>query len=181
MRSCTVFLTLAFSVVAQAIGANQPTIVFIAGEFEYNSRQTLPEFATQLARDFRVETVLLERPDDPKVQSISGLEKLESADLVVMMIRRMVLPEDQLNRIKKYLDSGKPLIGLRTASHAFENWREFDAAVLGGNYQNHHGNRFKTTVSLISEARENSILRNVSGFVSDGSLYKNTPLRGGAV
>jgi type 1 glutamine amidotransferase len=164
-----------------AFAANRPTIVFVSGEFEYHSRETFPVFAKQLEKEYDVKTVVLERPADEKVQSIPGLEQLEQADLLVIMIRRMVLPEEQLNRFKKYLDSGKPLIGLRTASHSFENWKEFDAEVLGGNYQNHHGNNFKTSVSVIPEARENPILRGVTGFVSDGSLYKNTPLRAGSV
>src|SRR4029079_10808511 len=137
--------------------------------------------AKQLGAEYKVNTVVLQRPEDEKAQTIAGLEKLEQADLVVIMIRRMVLPEERLNRFKKYLDSGKPLIGLRTASHSFENWKEFDAQVLGGNYQNHHANQFKTTVSIIPEARDNPILRGVTGFVSDGSLYKNTPLRAGSV
>jgi type 1 glutamine amidotransferase len=176
MRFYTLFLALFLSLV-RAFGAQPPTIVFVSGEFEYHSRETFPAFAKQLAAEYNVNTVVLQRPEDEKAQTIASLEKLEQADLVVIMIRRMVLPEEQLNRFKKYLDSGKPLIGLRTASHSFENWKEFDAQVLGGNYQNHHANQLKTTVSIIPEAREHSILRGVSGFVSEGSLYKNTPLR----
>jgi type 1 glutamine amidotransferase len=164
-----------------ALAANPPTIVFVSGEFEYHSRETFPAFAKQLEKEYNVKTTVLMRPDDEKVQSIPGLEQLEQADLLVIMIRRMILPEEQLNRFKKYLDSGKPLIGLRTASHSFENWKEFDALVLGGNYQNHHGNNFKTAVSVIPEARAHPILRGVTAFVSDGSLYKNTPLRAGSV
>ncbi len=174
-------LFLLFMSALEAFSAQVPNIVFVSGEFEYHSRETFPVFAKQLESEYNVKTVFLERPADEKAQTIPGLEKLEQADLVVIMIRRMVLPEDQLNRFKKYLDSGKPLIGLRTASHSFENWKEFDAQVLGGNYQNHHGNQFKTRVSVIPEARDNSILPGVTGFVSDGSLYKNTPLRAGAV
>jgi len=173
-------LLVAFFSAPQLFSAQVPRIVFIAGEFEYHSKETLPAFVKELSRDYNVETTVLERPNDEKVQSIPDLEKLEQADLVVVMIRRMVLPEDQLNRIKKYLAAGKPLVGLRTASHSFENWKEFDAQVLGGNYQNHYGNQSKTVVSVIPEARENPILRGVSGFVSDGSLYKNTPLREGS-
>jgi type 1 glutamine amidotransferase len=175
------FLPLLVLSALQLFAANPPTIVFVSGEFEYHSRETFPAFAKQLQQEYNLKTVVLERPADEKMQSIPGLEQLEQADLLVIMIRRMVLPEEQLNRFKKYLDSGKPLIGLRTASHSFENWKEFDAQVLGGNYQNHHGNKFKTSVSIIPEAKENPLLRGVTGFLSDGSLYKNTPLRAGSV
>lgn len=176
MRFSITVLAVVLSVL-RGFSAPVPTIVFVAGEFEYHSKETFPAYARQLAAEYNVNTIVLERPDDEKAQTIPNLEKIQSADLVVIMIRRMVLPEDQLNQFKKYLNSGKPLIGLRTASHSFENWKEFDAQVLGGNYQNHHPNQFKTTVSVIPEAKDNPILRGVTGFVSDGSLYKNTPLR----
>ena len=55
-------------------------------------------------------------------------------------MRRMTLPADQLGQVKRYIESGKPVIGLRTASHAIQNWLEMDKLVLGGNYQGHHKN-----------------------------------------
>jgi type 1 glutamine amidotransferase len=163
----------------QSVFAKPLNIVFISGEYEYHSRETFPVFAAELAREYDVTVSVLTRPEDEKIQSVAGLEKLEDADLVVLMMRRMVLPEDQLNRIKKYLNSGRPLVALRTASHSFENWKEFDHLVLGGNYQNHRANTLKTTVTIAPDAKENPILRGVSGFVSDGSLYRNTPLQPG--
>ena len=170
---------LLLSLCAQALAA-EPKIVFIAGEYEYHSKETLPPFARQLAQDFKVETVVLERPDDPKQQTIPGLDALESADLVVLLIRRMTLPEAELGKIKACIQSGKPVIGLRTASHSFENWKSFDHEVLGGNYQGHHGNKLKTTVTVLPSAAGHPILKGVDGFVSEGSLYKNTPLQPGA-
>ncbi|HEV8540760.1 MAG TPA: ThuA domain-containing protein [Verrucomicrobiae bacterium] len=166
--------------VIRCFAGDVPNIVFITGEFEYHSKETFPEFARGLEQDYKVKTTILQRPDDEKVQSISGLEKLADADLVILMMRRMVLPEDQMALIKKYLDSGKPLIGLRTASHSFENWKEFDREVLGGNYGNHFENDRKTTVTIMPEARDNPILRGVTSFVSDGALYRNTPLQPGS-
>ena len=160
--------------------AEKPKVVFIAGEFEYHSRETLPVFAGELRKNFAVETIVLQRPDDQKLETIPGLDALESADLVIFFIRRMTLPEEELNRIRKYVDSGRPLIGIRTASHSFQNWKEFDHDVLGGNYGNHYGNQLKTTVSIISEAKEHPILKGFSPFVSDGSLYMNTPLQPGS-
>ena len=164
----------------QCWAAERPKIVFIAGEYEYSSKESLPVFAKELEKNFQVETVFLERPDDPKTHSIPGLESLQSADLVVLYVRRMTLPETELEHIRNYVKAGKPLVALRTSSHAFENWKQFDKEVLGGNYGNHYGNKLKTTVSLIPTAKENPLLRGVTGFVSDGSLYKNTPLQPGA-
>ncbi|MGZ8940148.1 MAG: ThuA domain-containing protein [Limisphaerales bacterium] len=177
MRAIALVLTL---VAVQCWGAEKPRIVFIAGEYEYHSKETLPPFAAELEKDFDVTTVMLERPEDTKVQSIPGLEKLAQADLAVLYVRRMTLPENELAEIRKYVESGKPLVALRTSSHAFENWKEFDKEVLGGNYGNHYGNKLKTTVSVAAGAKDHPLLRGVSEFVSDGSLYKNTPLGPGA-
>lgn len=174
-------IALLFAFVAlQVCAAEKPHIVFIAGEYEYLSRETIPAFAEDLAKHFDVITEVLKRPDDEKVQSIPALEKLAKADLVVLFVRRMTLPEKELEFIKKYVRSGKPLVALRTSSHAFENWTEFDKEVLGGNYGRHYGNKLKTEVSVAPDAKGNPILRGFTPFVSDGSLYKNTPLQRGA-
>lgn len=181
MRAIALLLLFSLSPVWTAIwAAEKPKIVFISGEYEYHSRETLPVFAAELQKNFAVETIVLKRPDDQKLETIPGLDALESADLAIFFIRRMTLPEEELNRIRKYVNSGKPLIGLRTASHSFQNWKEFDRDVLGGNYGNHYGNQLKTTVGIIPEAKEHPILKGFSPFVSDGSLYRNTPLQPGS-
>ncbi len=176
MRVIALLLAL---VAVQGWAAEKPRIVFIAGEYEYKSKETLPPFAKELAREFAVETVMLRRPEDEKVQSIPGLEALREADLAVLFVRRMTLPESELEEIRKYLEAGKPLVALRTSSHAFENWKEFDKEVLGGNYQGHFGNKLKTTVTLRRDAEDEALLKGVKELVSEGSLYKNTPLREG--
>jgi type 1 glutamine amidotransferase len=174
MRALFFLLLLAF---CPSWAADKPKIVFLAGEYEYHSKETLPVFARDLAKNFHVETIVLERPEDPKRETIPGLEALESADLAVFFIRRMTLPDEELNRIRKYVDSGKPIIGLRTASHAFQNWKEFDRDVLGGNYQNHYGSKLKTSISILDDAKAHPILKNFVPFISEGSLYKNSPLQ----
>lgn len=176
MRLAAAVLLLFSAVLAHA-GAKTPKIVFLAGEYEYHSKESLPPFARELSARFKADTVVLERPEDPKQQTIPGLEALADADLLVVFVRRMTLPEDELARIKAYVASGRPVIGLRTASHAFENWKDFDREVWGGNYAGHHGNKLKTTVSVAGGAERHPILKGVAGFVSDGSLYRNTPLR----
>jgi type 1 glutamine amidotransferase len=91
----------------------------------------------------------------------------------------MTLPEHEVKFFRDYVASGKPLVALRTSSHAFENWKEFDKDVLGGNYQGHHGAKLKTTVSVLPAVKDHPLLRGVSGFVSEGSLYRNSPLQPG--
>jgi type 1 glutamine amidotransferase len=165
--------------VLQCSAAEKPEIIFIAGEYEYLSRETVPAFSHDLTKRYDINAMVLKRPENEKLETIPGLEKLADADLVVLFVRRMTLPETELAHIRNYLKAGKPLVALRTSSHAFENWTEFDPEVLGGNYGRHYGNKLKTTVSIVAEQKEHAILRGVSGFISDGSLYKNTPLQSG--
>src|SRR5216117_2993195 len=135
----------AIQTAAAAESVRQQAIVLISGEYEYDSARTLPAFKQYLATDYGFNCIYLERT---KGEEIPGLDALEKADLAIIFVRRMTLPEEQLGRIKKFVDSGKPLIGLRTASHAFENWKEWDHEILGGNYHMHHGNTLHTTVHI---------------------------------
>jgi len=174
-----IFLGLAVLVcVVLTVGAVEPThkltIVLISGEYEYMSAETLPAFKNYLETNYGFNCIFLERT---KGEDIPGLDALEKADLVILFARRMTLPEEQLDKIKKYVASGKPLIGLRTASHAFENWKEFDHDVLGGNYHNHHGNDLAATIKVVPEAADHPILKSVEKeFAVGGSLYRNAPL-----
>ena len=171
------FLALGFIAIRSlgaAESAREPTIVLISGEFEYESARTLPLFKQHLETKYGFKCTYLERA---KGEDIPGLAALDSADLAIIFIRRMTLPEEQLGRIKTYVGSGKPVIGLRTASHAFENWKEWDHDVLGGNYHNHYGNDLVATVKLRPGAADHPILKGVAkGFVAGGSLYLNSPL-----
>jgi type 1 glutamine amidotransferase len=168
-------LIVALLLATLAHGANPPTIVLVSGEEEYHSAETLPPLARFLETNYSFKTVFLQRT--PKPDTISGLEALEHADLLVLFARRMTLPEDQLKKFQSYFDSGKPVIGIRTASHAFQNWLVFDKQVLGGNYQNHYGKDSLPKVTVHPAAKEHPILRGVPpAFASAGSLYRNTPL-----
>lgn len=157
-----------------ANAANKPTVVLISGEFEYKSSETLPAFKRYLETNYDFNCIYLERTQG---EDIPGLNALDRADLVVLFARRMTLPENQLGKIKQYVESGKPLIGLRTASHAFENWKEWDHDVLGGNYHNHHANDLVATIRVADGAADHPILKGVEKeFVAGGSLYRNAPL-----
>jgi type 1 glutamine amidotransferase len=157
-----------------AESARQQTIVLISGEYEYDSARTLPAFKQYLATNYGFNCIYLERT---KGEEIPGLDALEKADLAIVFVRRMTLPEEQLGKIKKFIESGKPLIGLRTASHAFENWKEWDRDVLGGNYHNHYGNDLTASIKVRPEAADHPILKGVEKeFTAGGSLYLNAPL-----
>lgn len=170
-----------------------PSIVLLIGEDEYKTWETLPEFAkTELEpRGFRV-TVILEDPKE-KHHFPGIVEALAKADLLVLSTRRRLPPKDQLDAARTYLDAGKPLVGIRTACHAFapplgnkskpdpaagESWPEFDPQVLGGHYTNHHGAGPNVTVTVAPGAEGAAILKDVDvgQLVGKGSLYKVSPL-----
>lgn len=149
-------------------------IVLISGEYEYFSSNSLPAFKQLLETNYHFECTYLQRATG---NNVPGLEALHGADLMILFMRRMTLPQDQLDRIKKFVASGKAVIGIRTASHAFENWKEWDHEVLGGNYHNHLGNKLVATARINPQNKNHPILKNVAAeFLTGGSLYKTSPL-----
>ncbi len=156
------------------IAADKPHVVLISGEYEYSSMITLPALAAYLEENHGFRTTFLERRGG---ENIDGLEALESADLAILTIRRMTLPARQLKRIRTYVEKGGPVVGLRTTSHAFENWKEWDNEVLGGNYHGHHKNHLVATAHVPAAAKAHPIMTGVKAeFVTGGSLYETRPL-----
>ncbi len=161
----------------------RPRIAFVSSEDEYQSQRTLPEFAEH-DLEARLGVRCLHVQSSSKI-SIPGLEVLNDADLLVMYVRRRTLPEGELARIRRYLESGKPLVALRTSSHAFENWPLFDSEVLGGHYHGHHSNKPPedpaTRVRLAPGAADHPIVHGfpVEEFTVASWLYKTTPLEPG--
>ena len=171
---CMALFSVAVQTSSAAEAAPQQTVVLISGEYEYDSARTLPAFKQFLSTNYGFNCIYLERT---KGEEIPGLDALEKADLAIIFVRRMTLLQEQLGKIKKFVDSGKPLIGLRTASHAFENWKEWDRDVLGGNYHNHYGNQLVAAIKVRPEAADHPILKGVEHeFPAGGSLYLNAPL-----
>jgi rhodanese-related sulfurtransferase/type 1 glutamine amidotransferase len=157
--------------------AEKPHVVLISGEYEYSSMITLPALAAYLEENHGFKTTYLQRGNG---ENIDGLEALESADLAILMIRRMTLPPDQLGRIRSYVEKGGPVVGLRTTSHAFENWKAWDNEVLGGNYHGHHKNHLVATAHVPDSARRHPIMQGVKeAFLTGGSLYETVPLAKG--
>ncbi|MFH1737923.1 MAG: ThuA domain-containing protein [bacterium] len=174
--------------------AEQPHVVFVTGDDEYRSEVSMPMIAEILEqRDgfkcsiaYAVDPATGER--NPKYQqNIEGLEALETANLAVIFIRFRALPDEQLNLILDYVNSGKPIVGLRTSTHAFrypdgpnQKWNEgFGRDVFGQRWITHHGHESSTDVSVIPEMADHPILRGISEpFHCSSWLYHVTPLVG---
>lgn len=166
-------------------------VVFLSAESEYKAAETLPAFARELEFEHGLACEILQGSTartGPDRHEISGMEVLAKADLVVLYVRRRAFPTDQMKHLRRYLDRGGPLIGLRTASHAFDSrgsgpaadhveWPAFDPEVFGGNYRGHHGSGPVTTVTAATGANGHPILAGVGlPFASNGSLYRTRPL-----
>ena len=152
----------------------KPHVVLFSGESLYGSATTLPRFAKRLGQEHGYHCTVIVRKEEHRFPS---LDSLGQAALVIVFARRMQLPAEQLGQVKQYIESGKPVIGLRTASHAIQNWLEFDKLVLGGNYQGHHKNNLSGNASIVPAAKGHPILDGVADeFKMGGSLYKNTTL-----
>src|SRR5262249_38550573 len=138
--------------------------VFVIGENEYQTEKTLPDFARRELEPLGLRCTFV-YADTKNHNEFTGLEAIKSADLVVLSVRRRALPENQLALIRQYLEEGKPLVGIRTASHAFDpkppdqgaSWPTFDLDVFGAKYLGHYANKPpQGTATFIRVASENS-------------------------
>ena len=163
----------------QILGDAKPTkVVLISAEQEYSAKKTLPAFAKAELEPLGFSCAHLNSDD---VNQIAGLDALQDADVLVLFLRRRTLPPEQLAVFQKWCAAGKPVVAMRTASHGFQNWLEFDHDVLGGHYANHYGKGPPTKVAVNADAAGNPLLRGVTpgAFTSQGSLYKTSPLAEG--
>ncbi len=168
-------------------GDRRPRLAILIAEDEYKTESTLPKFAAQhLAQSFSTRVIY---GSDTDRSHIPSLEQIDDADALLISVRRRPLPPDDIERIRRFVANGKPLIGIRTASHAFSlrdqrpssglaDWPEFDQVAWGGNYTNHFGNDLSPRIHLAPGAEKHTIVagNDFGNFVSGGSLYKTAPL-----
>ncbi|MEQ2008858.1 MAG: ThuA domain-containing protein, partial [Limisphaerales bacterium] len=205
-------LGLAFASVASAAplvfqGADGPGkgkhLVFIAGDHEYRSEESLPAVARILAKHHGFKcTVLFDIDADGHISAgdpsnIPGLEALASADLAVVFLRFQHLPAEQMKHIDEYLKRGGPVVGLRTATHAFSGTKEpytkynynakepgyelgFGHQVLGQTWVGHYGqnHRQSTRITLAPDKASHPILRGVKDVWVQVGGYVGKPTDG---
>lgn len=169
----------------------QPLVVFVVGDHEYSSELTMPLFAKALERDYNIRVQVLKAfPDHNAEENIPGLEVLEKADLAVFYLRWRRLPSDQVKHIENYLKSGKPVLGFRTTTHAFnypeghelEKWNAFGKLAFNAppgwekEGHTHYGHESTTDVTIIPEAAEHPVLTGVDqSFHAKSWLYTVLP------
>src|SRR3990172_4058269 len=117
-------------------------IVFVTGDEEYRSEESMPQMAKILAQRHGFQCTVLfainketGEIDPNTVDNIPGLEALGTADLMVMFTRFRELPDEQMKQIVDYTNSGKPIVGLRTATHAFSYVKNASSEYAKYSYQ----------------------------------------------
>jgi len=156
---------------ALVASAKKPlSICLVSGSLEYKSDESLAEFQYTLEADGFAKCSRAFRKSD---HECPGLEALKSADLMILFTRRLKITGESLQLVKDYCASGKPIVGIRTASHAFQNWLALDKEVLGGSYKGHCKGGIEVAVTIAKGAERHPILEGVEPFASEGKLYKN--------
>ncbi len=181
-------------------------IVLVSGDEEYRSEEALPQLGKILSvhHGFKCTVLFAMSADgsyiDPNNGSnIPGLEALEDADLMIMSLRFRNLPDDQMKHIDDYLMAGKPVIGMRTSTHAFNipdgktyshyGWKYkkgerdgpwggggFGGFILGETWINHHGQHKKegTNGIVVKDQKDHPILNGIQ----DGDVWGDTDVYG---
>ena len=179
-------------------------IVLMAGDEEYRSEECLPMLARILAErhGFKCTVLFSVNPADGTIDPINqtnvlGLELLATADLAICQFRFRELPDADMKHFVDYLQSGKPIIALRTATHAFSYSRNkqspyakwswdskewpggFGQQVLGETWINHHGNHGSESSRGVVDGlnAKHPVLRGVTDVWGPSDVYEIVHLR----
>jgi len=176
-------------------------IVLISADQEYRSEQAFPMLAGLLSKHHGFDCTVLfgvneeglvdptmpvhpekGKEDEFKPHNIPGLEHLAKADLLIFCTRLLTLPDDQLKHFVDYFNSGKPIIGVRTANHGFSSPLPYEIDgkrvnigwILGGSFMNHHGNwqADSTRGDIIPEMKDHPILTGVKDIWGLTDVYR---------
>jgi type 1 glutamine amidotransferase len=173
LAACVLF---GASPTACATDADKPLkVCLVSGSLEYKSSESLEEFQKYLEANYpvRCSRAFIVGNDE---EHLPGLENLDDCDVMLLFTRRLKLSGDDLERIKRYCTSGRPIVGVRTASHAIQSWLDLDKEVLGGNYHGHYEVGPETEITIPEAAKKHPVLAGVRPYRSAASLYKNEGL-----
>ncbi len=179
-------------------------IVFLAGDHEYRSEETLPAMARLLAKHQGFKCTVLFNIDPATGEIVAGnsnmpgLEALDTADLAVVFLRFQDFPVEQMKHFDDYLKRGGPVVGLRTATHGFKMAADaafakysfdhkgadyelgFGHQVLGQTWVGHYGKNHQqsTRITLVPDKASNPILRGVRDVWVQAGAYVGKPTDG---
>jgi len=160
-------------------------IVLLAGDEEYRSEESLPMLAKILSQKHGFKcTVLFSAAEDGTitpndVTALSNPQALDTADLFITSLRFRNWPEESIARFEKAMNSGKPIVGLRTSTHAFNKNRlaDFGKNVLGEKWVSHWGkHKSEATRGIVEPGAEgSSLLHGVTDVFGTTDVYEAYP------
>ncbi len=179
-------------------------IVFVASDHEYRGEETCPALARILAKDYGFKCTVIFGTDPatgailPGSSALRGLAVLKEADLMVLFMRFIDMPDEEMQHFVDYVDRGGPILGMRTSTHAFnipplkkfsaydyrypgqEFHLGFGRQVLGETWVTHYGtNHLQSSRLLIEDAaKDHPILRGVSDMHVKAGAYTASPMPG---
>jgi nicotinamidase-related amidase len=169
-------------------------LTILIGDDEYKTEISLPAFVKSDLAPLGFDVTIIHADSQDKNSFPGMAEAIKWADVVLVSARRRLPPKADLDALREHIAAGKPVLGIRTACHAWclrtekENaaaaaagrgvWPKFDPEVFGGHYTNHYGNGPKTTIMAADGAKDHAILRGIDAgkVLGNGSLYKVNPL-----
>ncbi len=157
---------------ADVTAASKLKICLVSGSGEYKSNQSLADFQELLESRYPVECTRVFWTEG-KSDDLPGLEALDDTNVMVLFTKRLKITGGQLDRVKKYCLSGRPIVGIRTASHAFQNWLSLDSEVFGGDYHGHYRGGDKIHIKVVEAHSRHQILNDIKDFSSTCKIYKN--------
>ncbi|MGB8167981.1 MAG: ThuA domain-containing protein [Chthoniobacteraceae bacterium] len=179
LRLLALFLPLTFSFGADPKPA--PRVFFLIGETEYGTSETLPAFAKAELEPRGIRSTFSILPASG-TEEFPNFDAFKDADLLLVSVRRHAPPKEQMDAIRAHVAAGKPVLGIRTTTHAFGKrkgetegaWETFDMDVFGGHYDNHYGRGPKVFAKVVPAAAAHPVLTGIAGaeFEVPSHLYK---------
>ncbi|GMW03381.1 MAG: hypothetical protein AMXMBFR84_45150 [Candidatus Hydrogenedentota bacterium] len=182
-------------------------IVYIASDHEYRSEESLPALARIMAKHYGFKCTVIFGTDPvtgnllPGSSALSGLEILKSADLLVVFMRFINMPDEEMKHFVDYVDRGGPMMGLRTSTHAFKIPEDrkfyrydfrypgddfhlgFGRQVLGETWVTHYGENHKqsSVLTIVPENKDHDVLRGVGEMHTVAGGYTANPIAGSTI
>ena len=168
---------------------NAKLIVLVSGDEEYRTEESMPMLAKILSQKHGFECKVLFSWDksgkyiDPNNQmGVKGWKHLQDADLMIIGTRFRKPDSKQAQYVTEYLNAGKPIIGIRTSTHAFTgdgsfgekiSFGQFGPLVIGEGWVSHHGKHKKEGARGIIEASNaaHPILKSVTDVFGPSDVY----------
>lgn len=164
-------------------------IVLISGDEEYRTEESMPMLGKILSQKHGFKcTVLFALAEDGSgyidpnnQQGVVGLEALADADLMIIGTRFRTPDATGAKYVADYLNAGKPVIGIRTSTHAFNGdgnfaglkYKDFGLKILGETWVSHHGrHKVQGARSVLVEGQgQHPILRGVEDIFCPSDVY----------